>query len=74
MGKKTNYVLAVEGNEKKIFEQDDFRLDTLNVIPGKYRKDKQLKEKYGAKAIGVYETESGEIYVIYTTHKAELIN
>lgn len=74
MGKKTNYVLAVEGNEKKIFEQDDFRLDTLNVIPGKYRKDKQLKEKYGAKAIGVYETESGETYVVYTTHKAELIN
>lgn len=70
--KKTNYVLVQDGEETRIMESDDYRLDGLACMPGKYRKDttKKIKEQYGKKAIGIFDTLNGETYIVYTNHHA----
>lgn len=70
--KKTEYVLVNKDGVTCVLEHDDFRLDTLEIIGGRYRKDtsKKIKEQYGDKAIGVYSTLDGEVYIVYTDRSA----
>ena len=70
---KQKYVIAPYMNTYGMYEKDDFRLKKYTtVIQGIFKKDKNIKGWFNGHEIGVFYSNNGKEYVIFTDHSARL--
>lgn len=70
MSKKSNYVIAEDGNKAFMCEEDDPRLENIKyrIITGRFDKDKEISGD--KKVLGIFKASNKKVYVVHTDRRA----
>ena len=70
-----NYVIAPYDTGVAMYEATDFRVvDSEFAIAGKFERTPKVKGMFNGREIGVFTTNNGNKYLVFTDHSAREMN